>query len=166
MPRIGECLRAVEYGDYCDEESLDSYPLDDPDLALDGGAALHFEGGDLMLTADGVNDWVVHATNDSTFPDYLTSFDAGGLPYWRSFMDQSLLSAEVLGQELEPIAVRLDFPTGSVLVWVAGGEGSIYVSWPDSKGSLPDLETLWTSEDPDVVHGAASSAAAPKIGTT
>lgn len=154
-PRIGERLRAVEYGDSCDEEYVASYPLDDPDLALDGGVLLRFEGGDLLVTADGVNDWVVSATGGSNFADYLKSFDAGGLPYWRSFLGQTLVSASVLGyelDELEPTAIRLNFSTGSVLVWVAGGEGSIYVSWPDSKSYLSDLETLWTSENPDVIR--------------
>ena len=164
-PRIGERLRAVEYGDSCDEEYVASYPLDDPDLALDGGVLLRFEGGDLLVTADGVNDWVVSATGGSNFADYLKSFDAGGLPYWRSFLGQTLVSASVLGyelDELEPTAIRLNFSTGSVLVWVAGGEGSIYVSWPDSKSYLANLETLWTSADPDVIHGAASPATAPR----
>ncbi len=161
-PRIGERLRAVEYGDYCDEESRDSYPLDDPDLDLAGGVVLRFEGVDLMLSAAGVNDWVVQASNDSSFANYLESFDAGGLSYWHSFVDQPLLSAAVLGLELEPIAIRLDFPQGSVLVWVAGGEGSIYVSRPDTKSYLANLETLWTSADPDVIHGAASPATAPR----
>ncbi len=154
-PRIGERLRAVEYGDSCDEEYVASYPLDDPDLALDGGVLLRFEGGDLLVTANGVNDWVVSATGGSNFADYLKSFDAGGLPYWRSFLGQTLVSASVLGyelDELEPTAIRLNFSTGSVLVWVAGGEGSIYVSWPDSKSYLSDLEPLWTSENPDVIR--------------
>ena len=152
-PRIGERLRAVEYGDDCDEEFVASHPLDDPDLPLDGGVLLRFEGGDLIVTAKGPNDWVVSTTGSSAFADSL-KFDAGDLPYWRSFLGQTLVSASVLGEELEPTVIRLNFSTGSVLVWVAGGEGSIYVSWPDSKSYLSDLETLWTSEKPDVIRGS------------
>ena len=113
---------------------------------------LRSEGGDLLVTADGVNGWVVSATGGSNFADYLKSFDAGALPYWRSFLGQTLVSASVLGLEPGPTAIRLNFSTGSVLVWVAGGEGSIYVSRPDSKSYLSDLETLWTSENPDVIR--------------
>ena len=154
--RIGERLRAVEYGDDCDEELVASYRLDDPDLALDGGVLLRFEGGDLIVTAKGKNDWVISTTGSSAFPDSLESFDARDLPYWRSFVGQTLVSASVLGEELEPTVIRLNFSTGSVLVWVAGGEGSIYVSWPDSKSYLSDLETLWTSASPDVIRGSIS----------
>ena len=156
-PRIGECLRAVQYGDDYDEELHDSYPLDDPDLALDGAVLLHFEGGDVMVTAEGYNDWVLSVTGGSTFAEHLKSLDAGRLPYWRSFLGQPLLSASILGYELEPTAMRLNFSAGSVLVWVAGGDGSLYVSWPDSKSYLPDLETLWTSEQPDVIRDTTSA---------
>jgi hypothetical protein len=55
-PRIGERLRAVGYGDDCDEKFVPTYPLDDPDLALDGGVLLRFEGGDLMVTAYGLRE--------------------------------------------------------------------------------------------------------------
>ncbi len=157
-PRIGESLRAVEYGDDWDEELDASYPLDDPDLALHGGVLLRFEGGDLMVTAEGNNDWELSAAGSSTFAERLKSFDARGLPYWRSFLGQTLLSASILGYGLEPTAMRLSFSAGSVLVWVAGGDGSLYVSWPDSKSYLSDLETLWTSEKPDVIRDSTSPA--------
>ncbi len=95
---------------------------------------------------------MVGASSESSFGDHLRSFDARDLPYWRSFVGEPLVSASVLSLEGDPDAILLDFSTGSVLVWVAGGEGSMYVSWPSSKSYLADLETLWTSDEPDVIR--------------